>query len=285
MKKLHLIAYIGGKNKICDKIIPLLDYSKTCYVELFGGGANVLLNKPRHKVEILNDFSKDKALIDYSDYFLDLIKHYYHHELLFKRLKNEVFGDEETKENVLRRAIKTFYCLNVGFSGEKKTFSYGFLRNKAFNFENKKNNLKLIIERLKNVQVLNRDCFDILEMIKDRDDIMLYADPPYFGTEKYYDTNFGSFDFEKHEKLADYLNNARYSVALSYAYFDGIEDLYPKNKWRYYEFLVYKCVPKKVNEKRNFFRDLLIVNYEPKFFKNQTDLSFWFEEQLKKDGR
>lgn len=39
-------------------IAAMLDYSCSTYVEPFGGGARTLLNKPRHQVEIYNDYGE-----------------------------------------------------------------------------------------------------------------------------------------------------------------------------------------------------------------------------------
>ena len=55
---LSVIPYYGGKAKMNDLIVDLLDYENTdIYIEPFGGGARTLLNKPRHKVECMNDLS------------------------------------------------------------------------------------------------------------------------------------------------------------------------------------------------------------------------------------
>lgn len=60
MKKrtLSMFAFYGGKALLAPFICDLLDYDNTSiYVEPFGGGARVLLNKPRHDKEIYNDGS------------------------------------------------------------------------------------------------------------------------------------------------------------------------------------------------------------------------------------
>lgn len=50
--------YYGGKARMCPLISSRLDYEHTeVFIEPYGGGARVLLNKPRHDVEIYNDFS------------------------------------------------------------------------------------------------------------------------------------------------------------------------------------------------------------------------------------
>ena len=55
---LSVIPYYGGKSKMNDLLVDMLDYDNTdIYIEPFAGGARTLLNKPRHKLEYMNDLS------------------------------------------------------------------------------------------------------------------------------------------------------------------------------------------------------------------------------------
>ena len=55
---LSAFPYYGGKAALAPVICDMLDYANTeVFIEPFGGGARVLLNKPRHPVEIYNDAS------------------------------------------------------------------------------------------------------------------------------------------------------------------------------------------------------------------------------------
>ncbi len=57
-KTRSLIGYYGGKSAMSHFIADQLDYKNTnLYIEMFGGGARVLLNKPRHVHEIYADYS------------------------------------------------------------------------------------------------------------------------------------------------------------------------------------------------------------------------------------
>lgn len=50
-------SFYGGKAKMAPIICSMLDYDNTdIYIEPYGGAARVLLNKPKHKQEIYNDF-------------------------------------------------------------------------------------------------------------------------------------------------------------------------------------------------------------------------------------
>ncbi len=50
-------SFYGGKSRMASMICGMLDYKNTeLYIEPFGGACRVLLNKPRHKGEIYNDY-------------------------------------------------------------------------------------------------------------------------------------------------------------------------------------------------------------------------------------
>lgn len=57
-KTLSIMPYYGGKAKMAKFISDKLNYNCSTYVELFGGGCRVLLNKPRHNNEIYIDMSE-----------------------------------------------------------------------------------------------------------------------------------------------------------------------------------------------------------------------------------
>lgn len=56
-----MIPWIGGKQALCRAIISRFpaDFRQRSYVEVFGGGASVLLNKERSVKEIYNDFNSN----------------------------------------------------------------------------------------------------------------------------------------------------------------------------------------------------------------------------------
>lgn len=249
----NLFKYIGGKHHMVNDIIRLLDYSKECYVELFGGSGKVLLNKPRHKVEVYNDIDGDIFNLWYVckykfDEFKKELDDLIYCEDLFKYFKNL------KPENDVMRAVRTYYLFNCSIVGFSDVFCMSYAKNESLCLMNKIENLRSIFERIKYVQILNKDFRRILESIKNKDSVMLYADPPYYNAERYYE----GFSREDHVVLADYLNKAKYSVMVSYYYFDGVEELYPPGRWHYHRFEKIKFSG--ANEDRVV--ELLITNYD-----------------------
>lgn len=77
-------------------------------------------------------------------------------------------------------------------------------------------------ERLKNVVIENKD-FESLIRVYDRPGALLYLDPPYHGTEKYYETDFTHDD---HTRLKTVLKGIKGKFILSYNDDEFIRDLY-----------------------------------------------------------
>jgi len=261
------LKYIGGKHYIKKHIINRLDYSKSCYVELFGGVAHVLLSKPKHKVEIYNDINDDLVNLflvlkeNYNE-FLKETEWDIYSETLFKKYRDDL---KNNNLNNIERAHRFFYVLCNSFAGMVQDFGYSFYkdRNLAKIYLSSIEKLKYIHNRLKNVIILNKDFRDLLNSVKDNNDVMIYADPPYFGKEDYYNCEFTIKD---HEDLAMLLNECKGNILLSYYYFDGIEDLYSKTKWNYEEIKAikhsYGITKNSKNDKKPEAIELIIANYK-----------------------
>jgi len=64
IQPLSIAPYYGGKSKMSGLLCDMLDYSNTdIFVTPFGGMCRVLLNKPRHKIEIYNDSSRGLCML------------------------------------------------------------------------------------------------------------------------------------------------------------------------------------------------------------------------------
>lgn len=53
-QQLSLIPWMGGKQRLIKRLLPLIP-SHRVYCEVFGGSGALLLNKPRSPVEVFND--------------------------------------------------------------------------------------------------------------------------------------------------------------------------------------------------------------------------------------
>ena len=200
--RIALIRYMGGD-------FFLLTYLKNmvpphfCYVEVFGGGAPLLLNKSPSPVEVYNDIDDNlvtlfrvvrdryEEFIKKFDWLLASRRDYYDY---LKKIASNDFKDD------LERALAYFYVLRFAYAATLfRGLSFGPRKNNARDFWSAVKKLRLIHERLKNVYI---ESLDFREVIKKYDTPMtfFYCDPPhlYIGTEKgqgYYAHNFTDKDY------------------------------------------------------------------------------------------
>lgn len=274
------LQYMGGKSYIKDWIISVFPKHK-CYVEVFGGGASVLIAKKPSKVEVYNDIWGDVVnLFTQVRDNLEEMKRY----LLLSMYSRQVFNEFLTKykkrsfRDDVERAAITFYLLNVSMNGLMTDFS-----TTSTNSSTKKNKAKTyfrkiystidkVAERFRNVVIENLDFRDVIEKY-DTDGTLFYCDPPYFGTEDYY---HGSFTYKDHVDLYNLLSNINGKVIVSYYPHPRILELYKDDKWR----ILKKQIPKwsKRTPTREIATEILILNYEPpKVSYKQKTLDFLAE--------
>jgi site-specific DNA-adenine methylase len=166
--RLILFRWYGGKSNLFKKILPYLNTPHTVYVEAYGGGASVLLNKLPSPVEVLNDINSE--IVNIFRVLQDEVK--------FKELKHrlewtlysraefvkaiDIVQNGNVTDPVLR-AWAFFVAQNQGFAGKDcMSFSEGnwgrsFIRNQATAFADKVESLETVRNRLKNVLLDNID--------------------------------------------------------------------------------------------------------------------------------
>ena len=220
-----LIPYLGEKSKFASFITPNIPTDISTYVEPFAGMFGVFFSL---------DFSKFKNVkFVYND-----INHLNHN--LFYLLKNDrrfieiVNGIKVDKERY-QKALKEIFT-----ETDRMTFAINWLivlTCSAPNeigkdswrgdteFEVFKLKWKAYEPHLNKIsEILNLDYKQLINEY-DSKDTFFYLDPPYMGREKYYINH--DFDENSHYELSSILNSIKGRFALSYYYFDGIEELYP----------------------------------------------------------
>lgn len=220
MNNLSLLRWAGGKGRQLPQLLPLIPLSKI-YCEPFGGGASVLLNRPRSPIEVYNDL--DGALVNLFHVIrevetcerfrtiLDLMP--YSREEFTRCLSFDGIADP------VYRAAAFYTVINQSISGKrlarKGDWARGRMDNLAERWYDRINGLGEIHERCKHVQIECRDALDILEEW-DTEETTFYCDPPYVletrSKRKYYAIEPGD---EYHERLVDTLLNVRGRVVLS----------------------------------------------------------------------
>lgn len=130
-------------------------------------------------------------------------------------------------------SMKQFHYLEGGFKEFTKEESW-YKRYKFFQpLINKLTNPDLV-NKIARINSITADDFEVVMNRYDTPDSFIYLDPPYFSRELLYDPNKkGVFTVEDHKRLARVVSKSKARIAISYYYFDGIYDFYPKSQYKY----------------------------------------------------
>jgi DNA adenine methylase len=189
------------------------------YIEVFGGAGWVLLRKDKHaSFEVYND--ADGELVN----LFRCVK--FHPAELQRELEwcinsREVFNDYRAGIPGLtdiQRAARFFMLVKYSYGCDRT--SYGCTSKPGM--ANAIADLDLIHQRLQRVVIEHKDFADIIRAY-DRPDALFYCDPPYMGTEAYYDVRFTWSD---HERLCERLRNIKGRFLLSYNECPAVRELY-----------------------------------------------------------
>jgi DNA adenine methylase len=182
------MSYPGGKRDSLEYILPLLPY-RDCFVDVFGGGGSVLLNRRKSSLDVYND--RWSGVVAFYRCVRDKIKL----DQLIERLSLTLHSREEharardTWKNCqddVERAALWYTMVQFSFGAKFHHFGRGV---KAPSMLWRKIHEKLdlfypVHDRLKEVQIENLDyksCF------KDYDsfETVFYCDPPYVDKDIY----------------------------------------------------------------------------------------------------
>lgn len=178
------ISYYGGKQHLISEILPIIP-KHIQYVEPFCGGASVFWSKQKSDHEVINDINQ--AVFN----FWYVCKTDF--DNLKLKIENTLHSENEyiTAREILKKEItdKTLYAwafwtsialsfsnkLNGGFAFSSTGIHSQNTRKKRESFES------YIYERMKDVEIFNRDAIELI-LLKDNPDTFMYFDPPYPDT-------------------------------------------------------------------------------------------------------
>ena len=194
-----LAPWFGGKRNLAPMIVDLIGKHRV-YWEVFCGGMAVLLLKPPCEMETVNDLHGD---------LINLARIIQDEELglkLYEKLYRTLYAEEIFKESktiwtggILQTDFDRAFLFFVvswmginGFAGTKR-YNYQFaLRwcvgggQGATRWQSVVGSIPAWHKRLKEVVIINRDAFEVLEKIKDEEHTAIYCDPPYFNISSKY---------------------------------------------------------------------------------------------------
>lgn len=217
------LLYHGGKWRIAPWIIDHFPAHRE-YVEPFGGGASVLLRKPRAKSEVYNDL--DGEIVGLFRVLRDPAQS----AELERQLRLTPFAREEYDaafekaddpvESARRLIIRSY----MGHSSNSATrdVKNGFRsqrmgsNNPSTDFANYPSSLQAVTARLLGVVIEKRPALQVVEQY-DSPEALIYCDPPYPRSTR--TTNHASYRHEmsdaEHELLAETLAGVQGMVVVS----------------------------------------------------------------------
>lgn len=184
------VRWHGGKFLLSRQIMPYLPPHR-CYTEIFGGGAGVLLHKPRSAAEVYNDLDDD--IVGLFRVLQDPASERRLIELLrvtpFARREFEIAYDPhpDPVERARRLIIRSFmgFGSNAHSATARGHQSTGFRSNSnrsgttpAHDWWHLPDALPAVAERMRGVVIEHRDAVEVM-VRHDAETTLHYVDPPY----------------------------------------------------------------------------------------------------------
>lgn len=221
--KRPLVRYHGGKWKLAPWILRHFPPHRT-YVEPFGGGGSVLLQKPRSYAEVYNDLDGEivnlfRVARDRGDELAQACD-------LTPFARDEFTQAYEPSADPLEQARRTIIRAFMGFgsagaSGQPTGFRANSNRSgttPAHDWANYPTHLRMTIQRLRGVVIENRDACECMAQ-HDAETTLHYVDPPYVHATRQLRTRAPSYRHEltdeQHQALASTLHTLKGMVVLS----------------------------------------------------------------------
>lgn len=223
-----LFPYPGGKYKLSSWIIDHIPEHE-CYVEPFGGGAAVLLNKPKSNVEVYNDIDSNvvtffRVLRDSRDELLEWLRHTPYSREIHGDMREKMYHSDAEMDDI-ERAGTFFYLQRSSFGGNRDdVLCYpqrepdGSWRNFTQSYSRGIDRLTEFGDRLSDCMIESSDYTELMDRY-DEPDTFFYCDPPYLGSEEKYVDGFD------HQELRRTLESLDGEWLLSYGTIpDGYDD-------------------------------------------------------------
>ena len=222
----NCFPYPGNKARHSKWILEHIPVHE-CYVELFGGAAGVLFNKPRSKIEVYNDLNGDiphffRVLRDKGDELQEWLKNVPYSREVYEDWATAYY-DGYRPDDDIEKAGRFFTLRYMQFGGKihdkagYRISSTARDGSASGRLKRATDSIPLFRERIRGVNIESLDCFELIEKY-DKPKTTFYADPPYQGSEGQY--NAEGFN---HRKLAEKAKEIDGKIIISY---DSIPPFY-----------------------------------------------------------
>jgi DNA adenine methylase len=257
-----VFQFPGGKFYLIKKLLPLIPPHEV-YVEVFGGAAALLFNKPPSKVEVYNDINSE--LVNFFHVLRDDVRWKILQEKLlltpFSREEFELACREESGLDDVERARRFYVRIQQSFGGKGETFNYGLLKNRVSTYFHKLDGFAEFHERIKNMIVANDDFEKIIRRY-DSPVTFFFLDPPYL--EHSVKSEFLNMSEDDHKRLVEVLLQIE-GKALLCGYKNKIYEKLEKAGWFVKRFRLPTSMPRsdQTSGKRCYRSEYVWMNYKP----------------------
>lgn len=276
-----VFGYPGNKASASDWIIRNLPQHRV-YVEVFGGAAGVLANKPESHIEVYNDIDGDlvnffDVLRERGDELVEWLRNLPYARKKYEEWATRWHNEGWRPDDPVRRAGVLFF-LQASSHVSKYRYKGGFaiskIRNQPQTYQNQVARLETFDERFRGqVLVENQDWRDCLEKWDDtEEDVLFFLDPPYYDARCRYKHGV---DFD-HEAFGNALGALDAEWAVTY-------DTLPEAVAEHVEVVVTRETKYEMSAGTNGSSDArterLALSYDPDeaepFVDSQSDLARW----------
>lgn len=243
MRVRSLAPWFGGKRNLASVIVAELGEHRA-YWEPFCGSMAVLLSKAPCTMETVNDLHAD--LINLARVIRDpqegsrlyrMLRRTFMHEDIFAESDKLMREFEKTPLGEMDPVTRAYHYFVVSWLGrngtagqpanKKGTYCVRFTSNgghAAKRWRSVCESIPAWRRRMRNVTILNRDGFELLERIEDKAGTAIYIDPPYVEKNAKYLHDFTGAD---HERLASAVKRfTKTRVIVSYYAHSEVDRLY-----------------------------------------------------------
>lgn len=262
-----IIGWYGGKFNLAKHFLPFPVH--TTYVEVFGGSAVVLFNKIKSEIEIVNDINSRlinmwKVIQSDRRKFVDYCQNEggVDSRQLFEEFKNNISGIPEED------AMRFFYINHHSFSQMNESFhGMSFTGKDHWHtvYLRKLEEIDSFYNRIKNVEFENQDFRQLIKRC-DREDVLIFLDPPYFKGGELYENMAGmegnswtQKDFDDLKELLFGLEKAKFVMTVD----DDGTNFFEHPDWFYQKVERINAASLSVGKEKSRDIELVIRNFDP----------------------
>lgn len=256
-----LFPYVGKKPPRIGREVVEAFKKSGCeiFVDLFCGSIAMLCYLPWEVKVVVNDINGNftnlyMVIRDRPSDFVSVVMKLPYSEVVFQKFKQDLKVANFKSE--LDRAVAYFYVSFGAYRGRMDNplfhISTTAGTNRAEDYQKSIQWILQLSKRLQSVEVLNRDFRKVLQSYN-AENVFVYADCPYLGTEDYY---ANVFSMQDHKDLAEMLKFHKGKFALSSKAKKELRKLYRSNNHYVLNFEDTYRLP----DKRH--REQLILNFK-----------------------